>query len=90
MPGHMSGSMHIIDLVTSDHDQKYAPAGRMASAIIEITYEQGGCLPQDLNARGFLPDDVLKYWHMANALAIVEMKLLCERSTKLKSIIRGK
>jgi hypothetical protein len=45
----------VVDLITSDEDKKFAPAGRMATAIIEITVQKGGCLPQDLNEHG-LPD----------------------------------
>jgi hypothetical protein len=68
-------SICVVDLITTDEDKKFAPAGRMAAAIIEITEEQGGCLPQDLNARGFAPAEVAQHWHMARSLAAVEMKL---------------
>jgi hypothetical protein len=76
--------IHVVDLITSDEDKKFAPAGRMATAIIEIIQEQGGCLPQDLNAKGFTPDEVAKYYHMAKALAAVEMKLMNGKPTKSK------
>ena len=85
-----STSVHVVDLVTTDQDKKYAPAGQMATAIIDTIYEQGTCLPQDLKKKGFSPEEVFKHWHMANALAIVEVNLLCEHSTNLKSIIRRK
>ena len=67
--------VRVVDLITSDEDKKFEPAGRMAEAIIQITKEQGGCLPQDLNGKGFTPDEVAQYWHMAKSLAVVELKL---------------
>lgn len=69
-------AVQIIDLVSNNENRKFAPAGRMASAIIEITQEQGGCLPQDLNARGFTPAEVAEHWHMAKSLAAVELNLM--------------
>ena len=83
-------SIRVIDLITSDEDKKFAPAGRMAAAIIEITRENGGCLPQDLNARGFTPAEVAQHWHMARSLASVEMKLMSDKPIKPKSIFGGK
>jgi hypothetical protein len=83
-------SMRVVDLITSDDDQKFAPAGRMATAIIEITQENGGCLPQDLNAEGFSPAEVAQHWLLAKSLAEVEMKLMREQPTKPKSIFRSK
>ena len=77
-------SFRVVDLVTSDDDKRFAPAGRMAAAIIEITQEKGGCLPQDLNARGFTPDEVAEHWHLARSLAEVEIKLMREQRTKPK------
>lgn len=79
----------VIDLITSDEDKKYAPAGRIAAAIIQIVEDTGGCLPQDLNEKGFTPDEIYQHWHMAQALANVEINLMCEHKTKLKSIMRG-
>jgi hypothetical protein len=38
-------ALSVVDLVTSDEDKRFAPAGRMASTIIEITREKGDCLP---------------------------------------------
>jgi hypothetical protein len=77
-------ALRVIDLITTDEDKKFAPAGRMATAIIEITQEQGGCLPQDLNAKGFTPDEVAKYYHMAKSLAAVEIKLMNDKPIKPK------
>lgn len=83
---HKNRNMFVVDLVTTNEDKKFAPAGRMATAIIDIMMEQGGCLPQDLNAHGFSPDEVAQHWHMAKSLAEVEMKLLSRQPSKLKSL----
>ena len=72
-------TMRVVDLVTTDEDKRFAPAGRMAAAIIEITNENGRCLPQDLNVRGFTPAEVAQHWHMAHSLAAVEMKLMSDK-----------
>lgn len=72
----MMATLRVVDLVTSNENKKFEPAGRMATAIIEITREQGGCLPQDLNARGFTPQEVFAHWDMAKSLAAVELKLM--------------
>ena len=82
-------TVRVVDLITSDVDQKFAPAGRMAAAIIEITQECGGCLPQDLNARGFNPAEVARHWHMAKSLAEVEMRLMRDQPIKPQSIFRS-
>lgn len=82
--------LFVVDLITTDEDKKFAPAGRMAAAIIAITHEQGGCLPQDLNEAGFSPAEVAAHWHMAKTLAEVEMKLMNERSVKQKTSLRGR
>jgi hypothetical protein len=44
--------MQVVDLVTTRPEGKFGPAERMATAIVEIYREQGGCLPQDLLAQG--------------------------------------
>ena len=82
--------IRVVDLITSDEDKKFAPAGRMATAIIEITRENGWCLPQDLNAKGFTPAEVAQHWHMARSLASVEIKLMNDKPIKPKSIFRSK
>lgn len=65
--------MHVVDLITTGEDKKFAPAGRMAAAIIKITKQKGGCLPQDLNEKGFTSQEVFDLWDMANSIAAVEM-----------------
>jgi hypothetical protein len=86
----MTPAIRVVDLITSDEDKKFAPAGRMAGAIIEITQENGWCLPQDLNAKGFSPAEVAQHWHLARSLAAVEIKLMNDRPIKPQSIFRSK
>lgn len=69
-------ALRIVDLITTDEDKKFAPAGRMADAIIERIQKHGNCVPQDLNAKGFLPHEVAAHWHMAYSLACVELKYM--------------
>ena len=66
----------VIDLVTTDENKKFAPAGRMASAIIDLTHKNGGCLPQDLLQFGFTPQETVDLWQMANSMALIELKLM--------------
>ncbi len=84
----MTSAPHVIDFITTNEGKKYAPAGRMAIAIVEIHQAQGGCLPQDLNGRGFTVTEVDELWHMANAMADVELKLM--NNKKLPSFRREK
>lgn len=86
----MSVPFHIVDVVATDEGQKFAPAGRMATAIIEITGEKGGCLPQDLNEKGFTPAEVAEHWHMAQSFAAVEINLMDKNPTKPNSLFRKK
>ena len=71
----MMAAIRIVDLVSGEKDKRYETAGRMAAAIVNIAAERGGCLPQDLNERGFRPDEVANHWHMAQSLAEVELRL---------------
>ena len=82
--------IRVVDLVTTDEDQKFAPAAGMAGTILEIIQKHGRCTPCDLNEKGFTPDDIKRHWHMAYALARVELNLLSESSTHLQTIIRKK
>lgn len=51
-----------------------AVVDRMAVAIAGISRQQGGCLPPDVIARGFTPDEVSRYWQYAKALAAVALE----------------
>jgi hypothetical protein len=84
----MTPAIRIVDLVSDNDDKRYEPAGRLAAAIIDITREKGGCLPQDLNERGFTPDEVARHWHIAKSVAAVEMKLMANGPAEPKSVLR--
>jgi hypothetical protein len=77
---------HIIGLVTSDKNKKFELAARMASAIVQIIHANGGCLPQDLNEKGFTPDEVIEHWHMAQSLAAVEINLAANKPHQPKAL----
>ncbi len=66
----------VIDLVTTDENKRFAPTGRMASAIIDLTRKNGGCLPQDLLPFGFTPQETIDLWQIANGMALIELKLI--------------
>lgn len=79
--------MMIVDLVSDNPEHTFALYQRMASAIIELTRAHGGCLPQDLLPLGFTREETVDQWHMAHAIASVELKLLDPDS---RSLWKGK
>jgi aromatic ring hydroxylase len=82
------GSERVDDVTT--HPAFRNAAQTLATIYHRITQEKGGCLPQDLNERGFTPEEVAKHWHMAKSLADVELKLIAEKPAKPKFILRDK
>ena len=62
-------------------DNKFAPHVRMANAIINLTRKNGGCVPQDLLTLGFTKQETIDLWHMANAMACVELRLIESKSS---------
>lgn len=56
-------------------EAKFPVAERMASAIVAIIREQGGCLPHELLAKGFTHEEIDRHWAMAKALAYVELNI---------------
>ena len=68
--------MIVIDLISENPDHKFAPYQRMANAIIDLKQKNGNCLPQDLLAVGFAKQETTDLWHMANAMAAVELRLM--------------
>lgn len=68
--------MIVIDLISENPNNKFAPFQRMANAIIDLTRKNGGCLPEDLLAAGFTKQETDDYWHMSFAMACVELKLM--------------
>ena len=69
-------NMRVVDLETSGPGGRFSRAERMATAIVELYREQGGCLPQDLLAKGFTNDEIDRHWAMAKALAQVELDIM--------------
>lgn len=65
----------IVDIHTENPDRKFSVFERMASAIVELTQRNGGCLPQDLLSLGFTKDETAEQWRMATALATIELKM---------------
>jgi hypothetical protein len=80
--------MRIVDCAITNPANKFAPYQRMANAIIERTRQHGGCRPQDLLALGFTQQETLDQWHMAHAMASIELKLM-ENET-LPNLTQGK
>lgn len=74
----------MIDLISENPANKFAPYQRMANAIIDLTNKNGGCSPEDLLLLGFSKVETAERWHMADAMAKVELKLL-DRKYLLKS-----
>ena len=68
--------MIVIDLISDKPGHKFAPYQRMANAIIYQTIKNGACLPQDLLSLGFTKQDTLDLWHMSQAMASIELKLM--------------
>lgn len=71
-----SSPIRVIDLITTDHDKKFEPAGCLASAIVSLLQQKRQCRPSELVAIGFAAEEVDAYWHMAHALALVEIHLM--------------
>lgn len=68
--------MSVVNLISSDPEKRFAVHQRMAAAIVDVTKEKGGCLPQDLLERGFTKEETIEQWHMANAMAVIELKIM--------------
>jgi hypothetical protein len=48
----------------------------MATAIVELYREKGGCQPQDLLSKGFTNEEIDRHWTLAKALAQVELNIM--------------
>jgi len=62
----------VIDLISDNEALKFEVAGRMANEIVELSKKNGGCMPQDLNARGFTPSQVSENWNAAHFLIAIK------------------
>ncbi len=70
--------MMVIDLTSDDPYKKFASHERMANAILDVMRKKGHCTQDDLLALGFSKQEVAELWHMAYAMADIELKL-CEQ-----------
>jgi hypothetical protein len=75
----------VINLIGTELDSKFAPYQRMANVIIHLTRKYGDCLPEDLLTLGFSKEETNERWHMANAMAAVELRLMkpCHENMEL-------
>ncbi|MDD3183473.1 MAG: hypothetical protein PHD48_11825 [Alphaproteobacteria bacterium] len=66
----------VISLIGAEFDCKYLSHQRMANAIIHLTRKNGDCCPLDLLKVGFSEQETDERWHMAHAMAAVELRLM--------------
>jgi len=59
----------VVDVV--NEGTSFSTAGRIATAIMEISKKNGACMPQDLNAQGFTPREVADHWNAAHFLIAI-------------------
>ncbi|MDD4600963.1 MAG: hypothetical protein PHQ46_07890 [Negativicutes bacterium] len=71
---------NFVTLAGESFDEKFVLSWRMASAIIGITMKQGKCGSKDLLSLGFSNDEIGERWHMAHAMASVELHLMAARN----------
>ena len=69
-------TMLTTNIVSDKPENKFAPYERMAAAIFNLTKKNGECWPQDLLQHGFTKQETIDLWHMANAMALVELRLM--------------
>jgi|GEM_PF-1319369 hypothetical protein len=70
----------VIDLIGIGFDTKFAPQISMANVIIRQTLKNGDCSPQDLRTFGFDEKEIAERWHMADAMASIELKLMANKT----------
>jgi len=73
----------VVDLITTDKNKKFEPAGRMAEAMIRIALNKGECSLSDLYDHGFSAAEIATQFHLAEALASIELKLSRHRNRNL-------
>jgi hypothetical protein len=69
----------VINLIDAEFNNKFAPYQRMANVIIDLTRKNGDCSLQDLVAFGFTKQETKDLWHMAHAMANVELRLMLDK-----------
>lgn len=67
-------TLRILDLCSKDNEEPFfARYEKMTAAIVSLLQQKGECFPKDLEALGFLPDEIEEKWAMAYAFAKVEL-----------------
>ena len=66
MSGVAAKNLVAIDLISDNKSLSFEVAGKIAETILELRRSQGGCMPQDLNAKGFTPLEVAENWDAAH------------------------
>lgn len=69
----------LIELAGIEFDRKFIPYQRLATRIVNLTRTNGSCRPQDLLPLGFSEKEIEERWHMAHAMARVELRLIATR-----------
>ena len=77
-------ALQVIDLIATGNGATFAPAGCIASAIVELIKSTGDCLPRDLIGKGFTTAEIESHWHMAHSLAAVELKIMNKKEMNQK------
>ncbi len=65
-------SLVIVDLISDNDSLKFEVAGRIAAAMLALKEENGACMPQDLNEKGFKPAEVANNWNAAHFLIAIK------------------
>jgi len=64
----------IVPVRTHEPD-RFALHHHMAVAIVSIIKESGSCIPRDLEAKGYMPEEIARCWPLARALAQVMLNM---------------
>lgn len=75
-------ALQVMDIIDIDLGNKYSAHKRLANGIIHVTRKNGSCAEQDLLPLGFPIEEIAERWHMARAMADVELRLMNARSSK--------
>lgn len=73
-------ALRIADTIGIDLGGKYAVYKRLANGILHVTRQTGACTEQDLLPLGFRKEEISERWHMARAMADVELRLMARGS----------
>lgn len=73
-------ALQVVDIIDIDLGRKYSAHKRLANGILHVTRQIGACTEQDLLPLGFRQDEISESWHMARAMADVELRLMARSS----------